>query len=156
MASFSALNSKARKEFYGKLKEYFGLPDDFTLDGLLFVTNKNKYYLVDNRFVDIAELHYNISTIGLYIAEITNYGEIRVSLEGSALIGPHATKHILELSEEDAQSFIRGNDLPLPDMPQQFYLLFSEIDGKKLYFGCGKYKEGNLFNFIPKSRRIRD
>jgi NOL1/NOP2/fmu family ribosome biogenesis protein len=156
MASFTALNSKARKEFYGKLKEYFGLPDDFTLEGLLFVTTKNKYYLVDQKFVDISQLHLNISTIGLYIAEITNFGEIRVSLEGSAIIGPHATEHILELSNDDAQKFIRGDDLVLPDMPQQFYLLFSEIDGKKLYFGCGKYKEGYLFNFIPKSRRVRD
>ena len=40
------LNSKARKAFYEKLRTYFGLSEDYLLDGILFVSTKNRYWTI--------------------------------------------------------------------------------------------------------------
>jgi len=157
------LNSKKKKEFYQKLNEYFGLDEKYDLGGILFVNNKNKYYWVDDNFRRIAgKVHQKLA--GIYIAEITNYGEIRLSLEGSNVIGPEVTKHIIELDDSEKNDFIRGKDLDFTDriekekLKNQFYILFhvNNETKQKDFLGCGKIKDGELFNFIPKSRRIHD
>lgn len=163
MADCEALNSKARKVFYQKIEEYFGTPKDFKLDGILFKNYKNKHYILDNKYAEVAEAGFNSRVLGLYIAEINEYGEIRLSIEGSQLIGPVATKHLLELSEAKKERFIRGEDLDIEeeieelDLKNQFYIVyFTDKYDKKNYLGTAKVKNGKLFNYTPKARRVRD
>jgi NOL1/NOP2/fmu family ribosome biogenesis protein len=157
MGSITPLNSKEKKIFYSKLKEYFGLPDDFVFDGILFVSDKNKYYLISDEYKEIASFKMNSSVLGLYVVEINEYKEIRLSIEGSQIVGPVATKHLLELSEKQTDDFMRGNDLEIPGIAQEFYVLYTinPTTKKKDFFGCAKCKNGILLNFTPKGRRIR-
>ena len=145
------LNSKERKTFYAKLNPYFGLPEKYKLDGILFVNEKGKYYLVNDKYAEIAGL-IRTKVLGLYIAEINKFGEIRLSIEGSGLIGPDATEHILDLDDEEARLFLRGDDLDVSekDLASQYFLLTNNKD----FIGCGKVKSGTLLNFTPKSRRL--
>ena len=163
MTEFVPLNSKARKLFYEKVNTYFGIDKDFKLDGILFKTTKNKYYLVDNKLAEIAEVNYRAKVLGLYIAEINDYGELRLSMDGSQLLGPLATEHLLELNETEKDRFIRGEDLDVSEkieslnLKNQYYILYFVDDfGRKNYLGCSKIKNEKLLNFIPKGRRVRD
>ena len=163
MRDFEPLNSKARKLFYEKMNTYFGIDPKFKLDGILFKTKKNKYYILDNKFAEIADTDFHSKVLGLYIAEINDFGEIRLSIEGCQLIGPHVTKHILELDERRKNKFIRGEDLDADDLikehnlKNQYYILyFTDELGGKNYLACSKIKNGKLLNFIPKGRRVRD
>ncbi len=163
MADFQALNSKSKKLFYEKLNGYFGLPEGFKFDSLIFKNSKNKYYLLNNKFIDIMDGGFNFRVLGIYIAEINDFDEIRLNIEGSQLIGDFATKHILELKGDDLERFVRGEDLetisfdPNGELNNQHYLLyFIDKFNKKNYLGCGKVKNGKLFNYTPKSRRVRD
>ena len=164
MADYTALNSKARKQFYEKLRDYFGLPPDFSFgDDLLFVSSKNRYFVMDRTYVEVVNAGYNVKVLGNYIAEINEFGEIRLSIEGSQMIGPHATSHLLELSPEDVERFIRGADLDISVRVKQeglsnhYYIIwYTDTHKMKHYLGCAKIKNGTLFNFTPKNRRIRD
>lgn len=160
--AYSAVNSKGRKQFYEKIREYFGTPKDFKFNDLLFVSTKNKYFLMDTKFTDTIEIDFNTKVLGLYIAEINEYGEIRLSIEGSQKIGPHATKHLVELTDEQVELVMRGQDLDFEKeieeqkLNNQYYILYTDRDGNRDFLGCGKIKNGRLLNFLPKNRRIRD
>jgi NOL1/NOP2/fmu family ribosome biogenesis protein len=153
------LNSKERKVFYEKLNTYFGLDKDFELEGVLLVTDKNKYYLADNKFKEVINQVY-AKIVGLYIAEINEYGEIRLSIEGSQILGPHATAHLLELSTIEARQLMEGVDLDASTkgLNNQYYILYNVNENTKNktkdFLGCGKVKEGKLLNFTPKGRRL--
>ena len=148
----TALNSKERKKFYEILNPYFGLGKDFVLEGVLMVNDKNKYFIVDDKYREIAG-KVRTKMIGLYIAEINKYGEIRLSIEGSQMIGPKATAHKLKLTPEQARLFMEGEDIDIDEKAQQYFVLYFE-DEMTHYIGCGKVKEGKLLNFTPKGRRV--
>jgi NOL1/NOP2/fmu family ribosome biogenesis protein len=153
MAGFEALNSKARKTFYALLRETYGLHDDWEFEGLLFKTEKGKYYLLDRKFIDVAEKGLRTRLLGIYIAEVNNYGEIRLSFEGSDIVGPHATKNIVMLDETQMKAVMSGQDFEIEGEYTKYQLLIYE-DTMKHYLGCSKIKNGTLFNFVPKSRRV--
>lgn len=149
-----ALNTKERKQFYEKLHEYFGTKYFFS--GMLFVSGKNKFYVINDKYKEVISLKINTKVLGLYIAEINEFGEIRLSIEGSQLVGPHATKHVLELSAQDAVAFSNGKDIPIQNLSKEYFIISVKdaTTGHTDYLGCGKVKEGILLNFTPKGRRV--
>ena len=92
-----------------------------------------------------------IDSIGLYIGEYKK-GKFRVSLEGSNIIGKKAKKNIVELNLKERNQWMKGEDL-LKDLGEQarFIILKHNSD----FLGCGRYKEGRVFNAVPKTRRLR-
>ena len=90
-----------------------------------------------------------INTIGMYFCEVNPIG-IRLSIEGSQLIGPKATKNITELDEKQGKQWIKGEDLEIEGDYSGFVLIKSNND----YIGTGKYKDGKIFNYVGKERRI--
>lgn len=157
MTDSHALNAKEKKQFYEKIRTYFGA-ENFTFPGMIFVNQKNKYHILDETYKEIIDIKINTKVLGLYVAEINKFGEIRLSIEGSQLVGPHATKHTLELSQEEAELFINGKDLDVSnrDVTQEYFILYTNnpTTNQKDYLGCGKVKDNVLFNFVPKGRRV--
>ncbi len=90
-----------------------------------------------------------INNLGLYFAKIIN-NEIRLSIEGSQLVGPIATKNILELNANQTKEWMSGNDLEIKGDYKGFLLIKYNND----FLGCGKYREGKVFNFVGKARRV--
>lgn len=156
MADIEPLNAKQKKELYAILHDHFGT--DFKFPGYLFVSQKNKYYAIDEAYKDVAHLKINTKVLGLYVAEINKFKEIRLSIEGSQLVGPTATKNVLELTQEEAEKFIRGEDLDVTDreVSDVYYITYTidRFTKSRDYLGCGKVKEGKLLNFISKGRRV--
>ena len=90
-----------------------------------------------------------INSIGMYFCEIDKLG-IRLSIEGSQIVGPLASKNIAEISEEQAKQWLKGEDLEVEGNYSGFVIIKHNDD----FLGAGKYKDGRILNYVSKSRRI--
>ena len=92
----------------------------------------------------------NINKLGLYFGKI-EHNEIRLSIEGSQIVGEKATKNILEISKEDSREWLRGFDLETNENLSGFVIIKNNND----FYGTGKIKEGRILNFVPKGRKLK-
>jgi NOL1/NOP2/fmu family ribosome biogenesis protein len=147
MQSLKILNSKEKKNLQKLLKEQFD--SDFELDFEVFSNDKNKIYLISK---DIAKIDFDelrINNLGMYFGEIA-HDELRLSIEGSQLIGKTANKNVLELNDEQAAKWMAGEDFEINYQNAGFVIIKNRDD----FLGCGKLVKGKLLNYVPKERRI--
>ncbi len=148
------LNSKERKEFHRLLEQYYGVDED--LDGALLRNDKKeKFYLFskDLAFFDTEGL--NIDAMGVYIGALAK-GRLRLTIEGSQMIGPKATKNTVALTKEEADAWLAGGNIPLDildadvsDIPDGTFLLVRHGED---WIGCGRKSDQFLYNYVPKTR----
>lgn len=150
MQNLKVMNSKEKKELLKKIKEQYD-PDIKDIEKYIFLINpKNKIFIISKDFskIDITELR--INSLGLYFGELYN-NELRLSIEGSQIIGKTAKKNILELNEKQAEQWLKGLDLDLQNNYESgFYIIKTNYN----YIGCGKIVNKKLFNYVPKERRL--
>jgi len=72
----------------------------------------------------------------------------RPSMDACALLGPFATKNILEIGDEDVVRWLQGQDI---EGDAVGYVI---IRWRNFFVGCGKGNGKVIRNFVPKSRRI--
>ena len=162
MQNLRVLERKDKKRFLELLKKQFGFEDiskrsfeslsnlfDKKLDYVFLINNKNKVFIVNKEIADIELSKIRINSIGLYIAEFRN-NEIRLSIDGSQIIGPKAKENVIDLNEKEAREWLKGNDLSIEAKTKGFVILKYNKD----YLGCGKVKENRILNFVPKTRRL--
>lgn len=147
MNKLKFMNNKEKKKILNILKDQFGFEDN--LDYIFMINEKNKIYLTnaDLDSIDIQSL--KVNTFGLYVGELSG-DEIRLSIEGSQLIGPGAKTNVLEVSEIDKRKWLKGEEL-YQDYPS---LKFIIIKSGNDYLGCGKRREDRILNYVPKTRRL--
>ncbi len=139
------LSSKELKPIFEFVKSHFGcsfVPED------AWVKNDDRLYVVsrDVEKIDLSLLR--INSLGLYVGE-WRHEELRLSIEGSQLFGPHAKKNVIDLSAHELLAWLRGEDMQKSG-EDGFVIVRYGTD----YVGCGKIKEGKLLNFVPKIRRL--
>ena len=147
MQNLKILNKKQTKEILSLIKKQFGA--EFKSDFAFLKNEKGKIYLINKDISKINLEKLRINSLGLYFAETRN-NEIRLSIEGSQLIGPLAKKNILELTEKQVKEWMQGNDLETKGDYSGFVL----VKHNKDFLGCGKVREGKVFNYVGKARRI--
>lgn len=147
MQNLTILNKKQAKEILKLIKKQFNA--DFKSDYAFLKNEKEKIYLIhkDISVINIEKLR--INSLGMYFAQIRN-NEIRLSIEGSQLIGPKADKNILEIDEKQTKEWMAGTDLEIEGDYSGFVL----VKHNKDFLGCGKARDGQVFNFVGKARRI--
>jgi len=148
MQNLKILNAKEIKEVKGKILEQWGV--DFTTEFGFLMSSRNRIYLVSK---DISKIDYEklrLQVVGLYFGEIMENGELRLSIEGSQLIGKEAKKNVIEISDENVKKWLFGNDLGVETECRGFIILKNKND----FLGTGKVKGKEILNFIPKIRRI--
>lgn len=146
------LNKKQTKEIENLLEKQFGISFDLGKNYLIIKTRKERLYLVSKKFAEI-KINFPLERTGLYFAEIKN-NEIRLTLEGSQLVGHLAKKNILELKKEEVEKYFLGNDLEI-DLEREdnpFLILKYQND----FLGAAKYKNKKLINFLPKYYRKKE
>lgn len=147
MQKLKILNKKEIKGILDILEKQFGFKG--TLDYAFLLSEKNKIYIINKEVekVDLSKLRVN--SYGLYIAELRD-NKIRLSIEGSQLIGPKSTKNILELDDKTAREWLKGVDIDYKGGLKGFIM----IKDKKDFLGCGKVAIGKILNYVPKTRRL--
>ena len=129
------------------------LTSQFSFSGKLdhaFLKNKDDIFLISRNLANIDTSKLNINNLGLYFGRI-EHGQIRLSIEGSQLIGNNSGKNILTLDDDKAARWIAGENIEI-DNSLKGYML---IRHKKDFLGCGYVKNGILLNYIPKERRLK-
>ena len=126
------------------IEERFGAKIDFKLKEM----GKRKVYAykycteLENQSTDI--IHY-----GVYFGRLEKDG-LRLSIEGTQLIGKKAKNKVIEIDYEKAIKWMKGEDIKVESEAYGYVIL----KWKNYYLGCGKLKDGTIINFVPKDRRI--
>jgi len=147
MPELKILNTKEIKKILKLIENQWNAK--LTLKYAFLQNNKNRIFIVNKDLEKIDMSKLRINSIGMYFCEI-NDQDIRVSIEGSQLIGPTATKNIVDISEEQAKQWLHGEDLEIKGNFSGFVI----IKHNNNYLGSGKYKDGRILNYISKARRI--
>ena len=128
---------------------------------VVLLSSKDRLYLLSRDFAKLDDKKLRIDSAGLYFGEIMENREIRLSIEGSQLIGPLAEKNVAELDDGETKLWLSGADLEKDVKAEGFVILKNRniTTGKYDFLGCGKYKldetkKGKILNYVPKSRRI--
>lgn len=150
--NYEILNSRQVKELIEKLTEQYGaVPQNFKEHG--FIRGKDNIYLI-TKDLALANLEgLRVNNLGLYIAEYRlDKNQIRLSIEGSQIIGPTATKNVCEIDIDQRAQWMRGNDLELTGDYSGHVIIKCGND----FLGTGKYKDNKILNHVPKARRLQE
>ncbi|HHE36480.1 MAG TPA: hypothetical protein ENL16_01545 [Candidatus Woesearchaeota archaeon] len=158
MQRLRILNTREKKAVLDSLKQTYGFYE--RLEGVLFLSSKQKLYLLTGGFNLIMageEKQLRIDRIGVYIGKIMPDG-IRLSIEGSQIIGRRARKNVLLISNNHLKPWVKGEDFLLsPEEDEQ-------VRGREGYFiirhgsdflGCARIKQRYVQNLLSKNRRIK-
>jgi len=148
MHQLKILNSKEIKEIMKLIENQWNAK--LKLNHAFLKNNKNRIFIVNKEIskIDLSKLR--INSIGMYFCEIDKLG-IRLSIEGSQIVGPLASKNVAEISEEQEKQWLKGEDLEFKGNYSGFLIIKHNND----FLGSGKYTlDGRILNYVSKSRRI--
>lgn len=145
------LNSKEKKEIKKQLEKQFGitqLPDKV----LFSINKKERVYAINKEAFDVDQQTLRVNSFGLYIGTFMIDG-FRLNIEGTQLLGPLATKNVIQVTLEERNLWLKGFDLEktVPKNESEYVLLKYEDD----FLGSGKTKNGKILNYVPKSRTLK-
>ena len=147
MPELKFLNSKETKEILKLIEEQWGAK--LKLDYTFAKNNKHRVFIINKDVSKIDFSKLRINSIRMYFCDLEN--GIRLSIEGSQIIGPEATKNVAEINEEQTKKWMKGEDLEIDD--KNNYSGFVIIKNKNDFLGTGKIKENKILNYVSKSRR---
>jgi NOL1/NOP2/fmu family ribosome biogenesis protein len=99
------------------------------LDYVFLKSSKDKVYLVNKQVFDIEHKRLKINSVGLYFAELYSEG-IRLSIEGTQLIGPYAKKGVVEISQKQEHDWLKGSDLDVEGYEKAFVSKLSDSEAE--------------------------
>ena len=142
-----ALSGRDLKPLLAIINDQWGAEIDFPY--AWYQSTKNDLFVVSKDITKIDAQKLRINSVGLYLGEI-KHSEVRLSIEGSQLIGPHAKKNVVTLDAEELRHWLRGEDL-IKEVKEEGFVIIKSGDD---YIGTGKVKDGKILNFVPKARRL--
>lgn len=136
------------KELIEYIKKNWGVEKTFLENKKIIRTGEYKYRLISQETPKklIGEV------AGTYFARKNKDGTFRLSIEGSQIIGPLATKNVIEINKEELWQWIRGINLENNHDHEGWVILKHGED----YVGCGKACSKGIINHVPKNRRIKN
>ncbi len=148
MPELKILNSKEIKEVYELIEKQWGAK--IKLGYGFLKNNKNRVFVVSKDISKIEMSKLRLNSVGMYFCEIDHIG-IRLSIEGSQIVGPKATKNIAELDEEETKKWFKGEDLEKDCSDCKGFVI---LKNNKDFLGNGKYSNGKILNYVGKTRRV--
>jgi len=147
MPELKILNNKEIKVILKLIEKQWGAK--LKLDYGFLKNSKNRIFIVskDISKIDVSKLR--INSIGMYFCEMDKHG-IRLSIEGSQIVGPEAEKNVVELNQEETKKWFKGEDLEIKGDYSGFLILKHNRD----FLGTGKYANGRILNYVGKGRRV--
>jgi len=143
--------SSQKKKIIQQLNDQFGIT---SLPYLFLQFGKEKIRIYSGNLAkeDLNNLDKNtrIENMGLYFARIQPDG-IRLTIDGIQLVKDQITKNIMELNDNQAEEWFKGNDLDIKAESS-----FKILKNNNEFIGCGKSTRDRITNFVPKERRIKN
>lgn len=144
------IKSREKKEIIEQLNKQFGLTD---IPYLLIESGKDKIRafsgsLSKDEIAKLSEIAH-IELVGMYL--IKKESDMRLSLDATNVLQSQISKNIIDLSEEQYELWIRGQDLAMIK-PRGTYVMKYKSD----FVGCGRSNELCIFNYVPKDRRLKN
>ena len=121
--------------------ERFGIPEKVFSD-FEFVLTSKKCYMFSGKYEGAAEMK------GLLLARLGR--GIKPTTSAIQLIGRHATRNVIDISEEKLNKYLMGYDIEA-DGDNGYVILRHGED----IIGVGLLKSGVVKNQLPKHRRLR-
>ena len=163
MRRVNFLNSRDAREIAKIINEQWDA--EFSFEDFVIRSVKDKIYIVSRDLENIDFKNYNIESYGIYFAHINERNEIRLSIEGSQIIGPKAKKNVIDIGNM-SKLWMSGQDISFKTDCTGVVIVKDDKD----YLGCGKVvtkevsvfdEQGNerkevqqiILNFVPKTRR---
>ena len=145
------LSSSRKKKIIQQLEDQFGITNLPYLF-LQFGKDKIRVYSGDLSKENLNNLDKNtrIENMGLYFARIQPDG-IRLTIDGIQLVKDQITKNIMEINDNQAEDWFKGNDLDI-----KAESAFKILKNNDEFIGCGKSTGDRITNFVPKERRIKN
>lgn len=143
------MNSKEVRSILEAVKQQWGAG---LSPGCGFLEGKDGDIFLISRDIEKLDLErLRINSLGLYFGQFRN-NELRLSIEGSQIVGKAATRNIVELDDSEFRQWLGGNELEksLSTLGSGYVIIKHNSD----FIGCGKYKDGRMLNFVPKARRV--
>ncbi len=144
------LRAREKKQILQKLNEQFGIEK---IPYLLLRFGKEKIRLysgsLSSQELSILDKNLRIESAGLYFLKQQTEGP-RLSLDSLSLFKNQINKNVLEINDEQAENWLKGQDLHIK-AERNFKILKNQED----LIGCGKSTGEKIANFIPKERRIK-
>ena len=147
MERLRILNTREIKDIDKKLSEQWGCSKRF--DYVFLVSKDDNIFITNRDFGKIDTKILRINSVGLYFGELKNE-RLRLSIEGSQIVGPCAKKNVIELDDAQSMEWLKGNDVD-----KECEDCLAIIKTKFGFAGCGQAKQGKILNFVPKTRRIK-
>ena len=148
MPELKILNNKEIKEIYQLIEKQWSAK--IKLDYGFLKNNKNRVFMVSKDIAKIDTSKLRLNSVGMYFCEIDENG-IRLSIEGSQIVGEHAGKNIVELNGEEARNWFKGENLDKECKDCNGFVI---LKNKKDFLGTGKYSNGRILNYVGKTRRV--
>ncbi len=150
--SLIILSEKEKTRIINKLNSQFGITE---IPGSLIKKGKEKIFLYTGNLGKEELLKLDkitfVEKAGVYLAK--EEGEnIRLSIEGSQILKDQMTKNVIELTEEQSQTWMMGHEVEIKSGLKGLVAMKYGQD----MLGTGKASEEKITNFIPKSRRLKD
>ena len=147
MFNLKPMNSKDMKKFMEMVNRQWGCEPE--LDYFFFETADRHIQIVSREFANINATNLRINSVGLYLGQIAGE-DLRLSIEGSQLIGPFATKGVIKIFDDEVKGWAGGSDLISDCMDRGFVIIKHGND----FLGSGKLSNNKISNYVPKARRI--
>jgi len=148
MLHLKILNGKEIKEIFEKIEEQWDAK--IKLDYGFLLNTKNRVFIISREISKIDMSKLRLNSVGIYFCELDKRG-LRLSIEGSQLVGPHAKKNVVELDDAETMKWFKGEDLQKECKDCEGFVLMKH---DRDFMGTGKYANGKILNFVGKTRRI--
>ena len=154
MRSGDILSSREKRDLSELLEKQWGIDVPKEMREQVWLLNaEDRLFLCTRDFGRLAYEKLRLERLGIYIATM-HRGELRLSVEGSQMLGPLAKKNIVELDAKEAHLWLQGEDI-VKDAVAAEQRAFVLIRHKADFLGCGKLSDGKILNFVPKERRLK-
>lgn len=152
LTKWKILNSKEVKAIAEMVQQQWGCELSSVVDEVGFLEGATGDIFLISRDVEKLDLErIRIDSLGLYFGEKKN-DELRLSIEGSQLVGKAAVKNVIQLDDAEFKLWLQGSDLEKDYGGCSGFVIMKHSGD---FVGCGRCKEGKILNFVPKARRVK-
>ena len=158
MRNLRPLSARESRQIIELVDAQYGCKLSLDFYFIIHERDRNVYLLSrDVAAIDLEALRVN--SLGSYFCEINEDNTlVRLSIEGSQIVGPHASQNIVLLEDDQFKLWAKGITLAITHTMQKQlenatgYVIIK--NARNDYYGVGRAKNNELLNFTPKNRRI--